>query len=466
MLAFVRRAGAGCLRDRFALQKTLIACALFTACGFPKYEFGSPNGSGGGASGGDASAGFSGSTVIAGSSGGGASGMDAGGTAGNPAGGVGGLPVCMANAGSGGATAPVAHCSNGKKDSDETGLDCGGPTCPVCFHSETCQHDTDCISNSCTAARTCAPLFDLQFLTVVDERNTNTLQFELQLTYLETTPAPLKDLAIRYYFARGDVADPVVPYAEQAILNGTSIATQTQWNITRVLPDSMALADSYLEITFTGAKVLLQNDVVQLTQSIQDGTAADRLFDQNTHYSYQDVTAFTEEEKATVYRQGQLVWGTPPPYTIPQQCFYTAVNFAGDAFTASGLNFRAGADPIVQFSGDVFHTTTVPSPTPDSAYLPMLESAIVLDTASATISVPNGEFWVYPYVVSGDGANTADLLLQGQDIATFSAETVGGAPAWAKLGPYDVTVSNGQLTLSSMGGPVRVAGVEMYAAAQ
>ncbi len=460
MLAFVRRAGAACGRDRFWVLSSLLGCVLLAACGFPKYAFVSE--AFGGAGGGGADAGFSGSTVIAGTGPGGASGM--GGGAGAGPGGAGG--ACLASAGTGGVPVLAAHCSNGKKDADETGLDCGGPTCPVCFHSETCEHDTDCISADCTVAKTCQQLFELQFLTVVDVRATNTLQFELQLTYLDTTPVQLKDLAIRYYFARGDVADPVVPYATQALLNSASIAPQTQWNITRVLPDPVALADSYLEITFTGSRVLLQNDVVQLTQSIQDGTAADRLFDQNTDYSFQNVTTFTEEETATVYRQGQLGWGTPPPYTLPQQCFYTAVNFGGDAFSAAGMDYLAGADAIVQFSGEVFHSTVVPSPTPDPAYLAMLESAIVLDTASATLSVPNGSYWVYPYVISGDGMNTADLLVQGTDVDTFSAETVGGAPAWAKLGPYPVTVTNGKLTLASTGGPVRVAGIEIDQAAQ
>jgi hypothetical protein len=469
MLAFVRRAGVACLRDRSWVLGAVLLGLAGSGCSFPKYgfELGIGGSSGVGAAAG--AGGVSGSSGgVGGEAGGGGSDSGAGGVAGSGAmAGVGGaLPGCTAVGGSGGALVLPSHCSNGKKDGDETGPDCGGPVCRTCFHTESCQHDSDCISNVCTATSTCAPLFDLQFKAVIAERNTNTLQFQLRLSYLGSPPLPLNTVLLRYYFARGDVADPVVPFSTQALVNGAiSVAPQTQWKIVRVLPDPLALADAYLEIGFTGSRTLIQGDVLELSQSIQNGSAAGRLFDQFTHYSFQNVTGYTPDEKVAVYRQGKLSWGTPPPYSLPQQCFFTAVNFAGDAFSVSGLDYLAGTAPLVQFDGALMHDTSALVPAPDPAYVPMLESAIVLDTASATLSVPNGAYWVYPYLVTGDGANVADLLIQGVGATSFAAESIAGGAAWAKVGPYPVTVKQHKLVLAASGGALRIAGIELYAAA-
>ncbi|HEY4105843.1 MAG TPA: hypothetical protein VGM44_18210, partial [Polyangiaceae bacterium] len=239
----------------------------------------------------------------------------------------------------------------------------------------------------------------------------------------------------------------------------------TEWNIERVLPTD-SVTDSYLEISFTTPASMLLNYRLDLTQSIQDGTAGGGMFNQDANYSFGSQPTYADNTKIAVYYKGELVWGTPPAFDRPEQCFYTAVNFAGDAFSAQGLDYRASSDPILEFSGDVFHTTTTPSPPVDAAYLPMLESAIVLDDGqSATLHVPNGSYWLYAYLISGDGDETAQFLVQNEKQDTFSAETVGAVPAWARVGPYAVTVSDQKLVLSSTG-KLRVAGAELYAAAQ
>jgi hypothetical protein len=42
-------------------------------------------------------------------------------------------------------------CSNGVKDGDETDVDCGGGTCPVCANGDACNAGPDCASRVCTA---------------------------------------------------------------------------------------------------------------------------------------------------------------------------------------------------------------------------------------------------------------------------------------------------------------------------
>ena len=481
MTVFLSRSAAASPGDRMRVLGTAAATlvlATFAGCRFPEYAFSTleaASGAGGGLAGsgsaganndvaGSAGA-LSGAGVSAAGGGGGPSG------AGSPNGGAPGASAGSAGqlgcvAGGSGGEAP-ASCSNGVKDVDESAQDCGGAVCHPCFHAETCVANRDCISAECTAAKTCAPLFELETQPIVSTRSTFTVQFKFRLRYRETKPLGLKTLSLRYYFARGDTAEPLLPNATQAVLNGTtSIAPETHWDVVRVNAISPELTNAYLEVTFSGAKVLLQDDSIELTQSIQAGNSPNHPFDQLTHYSFSSADGYALNERVTVYRDGQLAWGSPPPFSVAEGCFYTAVNFAGKAFSSSGHDFIAGDDPSVQFSGDTLQLTSVPFPTPAAAYLPMLQSAIVLNTEHAAVSVPNGAYWLYPYVISGAGSDLADLLAQGDTQASFAAGTIDGVPTWARLGPYSVTVKNGKLDLASSGGPLRLAGAELFQVAQ
>jgi hypothetical protein len=458
----------------------------FSACGFPTYTFGAATGGNGGGAGtaglaGMSMAGYVGTTAGAAGTTGGAAGAGAaagvpdsggagsGGTAGGA--GLGGwagtAASCNAQAGSPAEPLGPPHCSNGNKDQDETGTDCGGSSCHPCFHDEGCKVNADCISGACSAT-SCVQLIELDTSAVIATRSTFTIQFEARIDYLETTLLPLKDISLRYYFARGDTIEPIVPYATQALLNGASVDAETHWELSRVIADPSALVDTYMEITFPNSKkMLLQNDELVLTQSIQSAVVSGHAFDQLTHYSFQSDQSLQPNEHVTAYRKGVLMWGTPPVYTLPAQCFYAAVSFAGSAFaTGSGMSFVAGSDSRVHFSGTTSQFATSPYPSPASELVPMLESAVNLDTAHATFILPNDKYWVYPYVVSEDGDNQADLSIQGQPVSTFLAGDLSGGPAWARLGPFPVTVSTGALDFSSPDGPLRLAGVEIYQAAQ
>jgi hypothetical protein len=43
-----------------------------------------------------------------------------------------------------------SHCTNRKKDGNETDVDCGGPDCPPCADSRSCSVNSDCASRRCT----------------------------------------------------------------------------------------------------------------------------------------------------------------------------------------------------------------------------------------------------------------------------------------------------------------------------
>jgi hypothetical protein len=44
---------------------------------------------------------------------------------------------------------PSASCSDGIRNGNETGVDCGGPTCGSCTPGATCELPTDCDSGRC-----------------------------------------------------------------------------------------------------------------------------------------------------------------------------------------------------------------------------------------------------------------------------------------------------------------------------
>jgi hypothetical protein len=65
-------------------------------------------------------------------------------------GGVGGAGGATSSAtGDAGDGGLPAHCSNGLKDEDETGYDCGGKDCPACGIDSKCAVSGDCPSNNC-----------------------------------------------------------------------------------------------------------------------------------------------------------------------------------------------------------------------------------------------------------------------------------------------------------------------------
>ena len=77
---------------------------------------------------------------------------------------------------------------------------------------------------------------------------------------------------------------------------------------------------------------------------------------------------------------------------------------------------------------------------------------LLIDTVCTLLRIVVDEVnCVLEWYISALGEATSDMF--------------GGAPAWAKVGPYPVTVSDQQLVLGSAG-TLRVAGGELYAAAQ
>ncbi len=60
--------------------------------------------------------------------------------------------------GGGDAGPPAPTCADGVKNGDETGVDCGGPTCAACPFGEGCAAQTDCLAGACSStSHRCEP---------------------------------------------------------------------------------------------------------------------------------------------------------------------------------------------------------------------------------------------------------------------------------------------------------------------
>jgi len=64
--------------------------------------------------------------------------------------------------------APVASCTDGKKNQDETDVDCGGATCLLCKQGKKCAANTDCATGRCTGGFCVAALSGDVTLTIKD----------------------------------------------------------------------------------------------------------------------------------------------------------------------------------------------------------------------------------------------------------------------------------------------------------
>ncbi len=121
---------------------------------------------------------------------------------------------------------------------------------------------------------------------------------------------PLSELTLRYWFTAEGQSGQVVD-CDYAAIQCREISSQVGST------PQTAVADAYLELQFLpGAGVLLgshESGPIQLRVHKADWTPYDELND----YSYNGTSVFTQNQRVTLYRNGELVWGTEPSGAVP-----------------------------------------------------------------------------------------------------------------------------------------------------
>jgi hypothetical protein len=451
---------------------------LASQCTFPEYETDIPDGgeAGAGATAGggtDAGSPGRGGVDVAGGSESGGGGSTAGSA------GEGGAPSCE------GEQWPVDRCDGGcllrfpdhcydyAKSEDELSVDCGG-SCQPCV-VEQCVLASDCLSGVCVAGpdgATCES--PLELLHEAHEKNESVGSTAWSLTLRNVGQDggrvfQLRDLSLRYYLDRNGAIEPILVRATQANLHlasGTNSALMgAHWNVVRVEDVQDATYNAYVEVTFDDAGQLFPGDEVQLYEQMLTGDPSLSNFDQRANYSFsKDVGAW---EHVTVHYRDQLVWGLEPRPVNPRTCFVKGVNLNGPAVSIDGNAWLSAGDAGV--FGDAILTTQ-----PDPVFPPVTgDTASMLSTvyriqAGHSIGVPveNGTYLLYLYAVSPTtDAQPSALTVDGKSFSNsskFRSQASDGGLAWARLGPYRLAVTTGNVTVAVTTGAIDFAGFELW----
>jgi hypothetical protein len=132
--------------------------------------------------------------------------------------------------------------------------------------------------------------------------------------------------------------------------------------------------------------------------------------------------------------------------------------------TAPNVTYSAGTDAAG--SGGLARVTTVPLiPPTDANRTSMIQTFAWGRPVSLTMSnVPSGQYLVYMYTWEDNGAQTFDVLLQGQVV--LSNYNSGADGHWERLGPWPIDVGAGTISLgtSPTTGPAfaNLCGIEVW----
>ena len=368
------------------------------------------------------------------------------------------------------------HCYDGKTSGDEIALDCGGG-CRRCTN-DACSVSSDCLSGRCQAnaggQSSCFAPLTIRFTSHELSASVGSTAWSITLAN-ETSPgAPgyaFKDLKIRYYFSRGGIVEPLLVRATQSNLkleNGESRALkQTKWTIERTEAKADTVYDAYVEVGFDDAGQLLAGDTIDLYQQMLTGDPSSSSFDQRGNYSFTDEADAAWLHIGVLY-QDKLVWGLEPRPANPRACFARGVNLNGPALTIGANAFQGAAQAGVTGGTGVSQGGT-PFPAVSGALATMFQTASRLQAGGQQeLHVPtdNGSYLMYLYATSPTNDPAPSVFtVQGieQEVSSkFRAQASDGGQAWARLGPFRVDVTDGNLALAVTSGTVTFTGIELW----
>ncbi len=151
--------------------------------------------------------------------------------------------------------------------------------------------------------------------------------------------------------------------------------------------------------------------------------------------------------------------------SAPSSTFYRALNLNGPTLTIDGNSFTASAGaPNFSYTanGGLFANQGVTlNPSTDPNRASMIRSSIWGKSVALNVTgVPAGSYQVWLYIWEDNFTQTFSISLEGSVVqANVNSGTTG---AWQKLGPYPVTISDGAINLTSVGGDANFSGIEIW----
>lgn len=283
-----------------SLSRLLLAVGLLAslvvspgACTFPEYQFAHE------ASGGAAVGGLH--------TGGGAGDIPLGGSGSGMSGGDGGM------SGSGG-VGPEPTCTDGIRNGDETGTDCGGPECGRCANGQGCKSNDDCFSQRChTLDHDCQTGLAVQCRCAMGSTNDCLngsplrTQVEVRIVNFSDEPIDLEGVVLRYYFApeNNDQAE----CAMSGLPGGCDGMRRVEQR-----PHEPPAGTHALELEFSAENGVVAPGEMTATTLIE---VVGQPTLPGNDYSFEQNPTMRACECITLHRitesGGVLVWGEPPP---------------------------------------------------------------------------------------------------------------------------------------------------------
>jgi glucose/arabinose dehydrogenase len=149
-----------------------------------------------------------------------------------------------------------------------------------------------------------------------------------------------------------------------------------------------------------------------------------------------------------------------------QPTLYRAINLNGPALTIDGVDFEAGdtaqnvASGPNRFCDNVMPLVVPPVSATEEAMIRCSVWGTATNGAAITVgSVPNTTYNVTLWIWEDNIPQVFDLAING--VVVVPGQGSGPAGTWAKLGPYPVTVTNGQISINASGGDANISGVRI-----
>ncbi len=174
----------------------------------------------------------------------------------------------------------------------------------------------------------------------------------------------------------------------------------------------------------------------------------------------------TDNHGATATSAGvsvQINGTTPPPAQEDEKNFYRAINLNGSAVTIDGNRWDGSNAANYSYSGLSFTDNSVAlKPATDASRTAMIRSSVYANGSLrvSLTSVPSANYEVYLYVWEDNDAETFSISLEGKVVK--ANHNSGAAGTWTKLGPYPVSVEDGNIELTTTGGHANISGIEVW----
>lgn len=143
--------------------------------------------------------------------------------------------------------------------------------------------------------------------------------------------------------------------------------------------------------------------------------------------------------------------------------FYRGINLNGDAVNIDGNNWEAGAT-APDFSYTNANTFVSPNvtliPDTDDDRASMIRSFIWGRLTATVDNIPPGDYEVWLYAFEDNYPTTFPIFIEGVEVVSDYNSGPGGT--WQKLGPYPVSVSDGNISIYLGGFEANLSGIEIW----